>query len=266
MLGAIVGDIVGSVYEFESEKTKDFPLFSPNCRATDDSILTICVGLACAETGCKNEHEFKRAIINNMKEIARRYPDAGYGERFYKWLIGGCGKPYGATTNGAAMRVSPCAWAAETLEDAERSARWSAEITHNSSEGTRGAMSVSAAIFLAREGKSKEDIRKYIDEKYYDLDFTTDGIRQNYSYDMTCEGSVPQALVCFLDSTDFEDAIRNAVSLGGDGDTISAIAGSVAEAYYGVPVAIEEEAFGYLDEELAEYYYEYARYLYKWQQ
>lgn len=263
MLGAIIGDVVGSVYEFYSDKTKDFELFDTSCRATDDSILTICVGCACAQADCRNEYEFKRTLIEKMHEIARLYPDAGYGKQFYIWLIDDNGKPYGGYTNGSAMRVSPCAWALDTLEEVERLAKWSAEITHSHPEGIKGAQAVAAAIFLARTGKSKDEIREYIEARYYDLDFTVDEIRPGYSHDMTCEGSVPQAIVCFLDAEDYEDAIRNAVSLGGDGDTLSAIAGSIAEAYFGIPEELEEEVFNYIDEDLADYYFEYSRYLYR---
>ena len=263
MLGAIIGDIIGSVYEFDSDKIKEFPLFVPECHTTDDSILTICVGCACVEADLDSEWDFKRTLIRKMHEIARRYPDAGYGEQFYYWLIDDNPTPYDGYTNGSAMRVSPCGWAADTLEETERLARWSAEITHSHPDGIKGAVAVAAAIFLARTGHDKGEIRSYIQENYYDLDFTVEEIRPSYGHDMTCEGSVPQALVCFLDAEDFEDAIRNAVSLGGDGDTLSAIAGSVAEAYFGIPAELETEALGYLEDDLQDYYFGYSEYLYK---
>ena len=263
MLGAIIGDVIGSPYEFSSDKTKDFLLFAPDCRPTDDSILTIAVGCACAEANCYNEYEFKHILAERMKEIGLKYPDAGFGKRFYQWMIMDEDEPYGSYTNGSAMRVSPTAWAVDTLEDAEMLAGWSAEITHDHPEGIKGAQAVAAAIFLARNGADKDEIREYIERKYYDLDFTVDGIRPSYEHDMTCEGSVPQAIVCFLDSEDFEDAIRNAVSLGGDGDTIACIAGAIAEAYYGIPEEIEDKIFDYLDDTLQEYYFEYSDELYK---
>ena len=263
MLGAIIGDVIGSVYEFDSDKTKDFQLFVPSCRATDDSVLTICVGCACAEADCNNEYEFKKTLIEKMHEIARRYPDAGYGKLFYIWLIDDNGNPYGAKTNGSAMRVSPCAWAVDTLEEVERLAKWSAEITHSHPEGIKGAKAIAAATFLARKGKNKDEIKAYIEERYYDLDFTIDAIRPGYSHDMSCEGSVPQAIVCFLEADNYEDTIRNAVSLGGDGDTLCAMAGAIAEAYFGIPQELEEEVFNYIDEDLSEYYFEYSQYLYK---
>ena len=263
MLGAIIGDVVGSVYEFTSDKTKDFELFVPGCRPTDDSILTIAVGCACVYSNCDDEYEFKTTLARMMREIGRQYQDAGFGEKFYYWMMDDNAKPYGGFTNGSAMRVSPVAWVVDTLEDVERLAKWSAEITHSHPDGIRGAQAVAAAIYLARTGSTKEEIGKYIESKYYDLDFTVDQIRPGYKHDMTCNGSVPQAIVCFLDSTDFEDAIRNAISLGGDGDTQAAIAGSIAEAYYGIPGELQEKVFDYIDETLQDYYWEYAEELYK---
>lgn len=262
MLGAIIGDIIGSPYELGADKTKDFMLFVPECRPTDDSILTIAVGCACAETDCYDEYEFKKVLTEKIREIGMQYPDAGYGRRFYEWMIMNEDKPYNGYTNGSAMRVSPTAWAVDTLEDAERLAKWSAEITHNHPDGIKGAQAVAAAVFLARTGADKAEIRGYIESEYYDLDFTVEEIRPWYAFEMSCEGSVPQAIVCFLDSEDFEDAIRNAVSLGGDGDTQAAIAGAIAEAYYGIPEDLQEEAFNYVDETLQEYYWSYAEALY----
>ena len=258
MLGAIIGDVIGSVYEFSSEKTKNFILFAPGCRPTDDSIMTVAVAAACVDSDCADEQSFKDALIGRMHELGEIYPDAGYGEKFYDWLISGDSEPYNSFGNGSAMRVSPVAYVAETLEEAELFAQWSAEVTHNHPEGIKGAQAVAAAIFLAREGKSKDEIRSYIEDNYYDLDFTIDEIRPSYDFDVTCEGSVPQAIECFLESDGFEDAIRNAVSLGGDGDTQAAIAGSIAEAYYGIPEELSEEIMDYLDETLTEYYTEWA--------
>lgn len=263
MLGAIIGDVIGSPYEFGSDKTKDFLLFAPDCRPTDDSIITVAVGCACAEADLSDEDNFKKLLSEYIREIGLRYPDAGYGGRFYQWMIMDEDEPYGGYTNGSAMRVSPTAWAVDTLEDVEALAKWSAEITHNHPEGIKGAQAVAAAIFLARTGSDKNEIRKYIEENYYDMNFTTDEIRPSYGHDMTCEGSVPQAIVAFLDSEGFEDAIRNTVSLGGDGDTLACIAGAIAEAYYGIPEEIQEQVFEYLDEDLQEYYWSYADELYK---
>lgn len=262
MLGAIIGDIVGSPYEFGSQKSKDFLFFQPSCRPTDDSVMTIAVGCACASANCHDEWEFKQTLVEMMREIGRKYPDAGYGGMFFRWLRNDFGKPYGSYGNGSAMRVSPVAWVADTLEEAETLAKWSAEVTHDHPDGIKGAQAIAAAIFMARTGAHKDEIREYIEAHYYDLDFTVEEIRPGYRFDVTCEGSVPQAIVCFLDSTDFEDAIRNAVSLGGDCDTQAAMAGSIAEAYYGIPDDLQEEVFDYIDETLTDYYWEYAEHLY----
>lgn len=262
MLGAIIGDIVGSIYEFESFKMKSFPLFSTGCQLTDDSLMTMAVGLACATADTKNEAEFKATLCALMREIGRQYPEAGYGGNFYDWLMSDTMGPYGSYGNGSAMRVSPVAYAEDTLEDVERLARWSAEVTHDHPEGIRGAQAVAAAIFLAGEGKTKDEIRTYIEEKYYDLDFTLDGIRPSYCFDVTCQGSVPQAIECFLESENFEDAVRNAVSLGGDGDTIAAMAGAIAEAYYGIPDELAEKAVEYMDDDQRSWYFEYSEELY----
>ncbi len=262
MLGAIIGDVVGSPFELYSDKTKEFNFFNYLCRPTDDSIMTVAVGCACVNADCSDEDDFKSTLINYMREIGSQYPNAGYGGMFYRWLMGDSDKPYGSYSNGSAMRVSPVAWAEDTLEKVERLAKWSAEITHSHPEGIRGAQAVAAAIFMARTGEDKEEIREYIEEKYYNLNFTVDEIRPGYSFDVTCEGSVPQAIVCFLDSTDFEDAIRNAVSLGGDADTQACIAGAIAEAYYGIPEDIQEEVFEYMDDALKDYYWTYAGELY----
>ncbi|MBO5312903.1 MAG: ADP-ribosylglycohydrolase family protein [Clostridia bacterium] len=262
MLGAIIGDVVGSLYEFSSDKTKSFELLTPSCHVTDDSIMTIAVGCACVSSSIYDREEFQYTLCRYMRELGNMYPDAGYGQGFYNWLMDEDAEAYGSYGNGSAMRVSPVAWVAESLEDAERLARWSAEVTHNHEYGIKGAQAVSACIYMARQGQSKESIREYIRKKYYPLDFTLDEIRPKYSFDVTCEGSVPQAIMCFLESDGFEDAIRNAISLGGDGDTIGAIAGSIAEAYYGIPEELQEKIFDYIDEDLIDYYNTYADEIY----
>lgn len=263
MLGAIIGDIVGSVYEFGSDKTKDFPFFSSHSRPTDDSIMTIAVGCTCIEADCSQEEEFKRKLVEKMRELGRIYRDAGYGGMFYRWLMSDSMGAYNSFGNGSAMRVSPVAYAVDELDDVEELAKWSAEVTHNHPEGIKGAQAVAAAVFLARTGSSKEEIKQYIEEKYYDLDFTLDEIREGYRFDVTCQGSVPQAIECFLEAEDYEDAVRNAVSLGGDADTQAAMAGAIAEAYFGIPEELQEEGLGYLDETLQEYYWEYADQFYR---
>lgn len=262
MLGAIIGDVVGSVYEFDSDKTKRFPLFSPGCSLTDDSLMTMAVGITCVSANIQNENEFKRTLCSMMREIGRQYPDAGYGGEFYSWLMSDTMGAYGSYGNGSAMRVSPVAYAGSSLEEVERLAKWSAEVTHDHPEGIKGAQAVAAAIYLAKEGKSKDEIRAYIEDKYYDLDFTLDEIRPSYCFDVTCMGSVPQAIECFLEAHDFEDAIRNAVSLGGDSDTIAAMAGAIAEAYFGIPDELQEEAMGYMDDTEKDWYFEYSDQLY----
>lgn len=262
MLGAIIGDIVGSIYEFRSDKTKSFPLFSPGCSPTDDSLMTMAVGVTCVSADTHNESEFKHTLALMMREIGGQYPDAGYGDRFFDWLMSDTMGSYGSYGNGSAMRVSPVAYVAGTLDEAEKLAKWSAEVTHDHPEGIKGAQAVAAAIYLAKEGHDKDEIMAYIEAKYYDLDFTLDEIRPSYSFDVTCMGSVPQAIMCFLEAEDFEDAVRNAISLGGDGDTIGAMAGAIAEAYFGIPDELQEEAMEYMDDTEKDYYFEYADQLY----
>lgn len=257
MLGAIIGDIIGSPYEFGSNKSKDFTLFSSECRPTDDTIMTIAVGCTCVQANCYDEKQFKRILTTNMRDLGRCYPFAGYGGMFYEWLMDDDAEAYDSYANGAAMRVSPVAWAADSLSDVERLAKWSAEVTHNHPEGIRGAQAVAAAIYLARTGKEKEEIREYLEETYYDLSFSLEEIRPGYKHSLSGEDSVPQAIVSFLEAYDYEDAIRNAISLGGDGDTMAAIAGAIAEAYFGIPEELEEQALEYLDEQLLESFLEY---------
>lgn len=213
--------------------------------------MTMAVGIACVNANTNNEDEFKRTLCEMMRKIVRQYPGVGYGGDFYDRLMSDDAGPYGSFGNGSAMHVSPTVYAARSLEDAKRLARWSAEVTHDHPEGIRGAEAVTAAIFLAAEGSSRDEIRDYISRKYYDIDFTLDDIRPAYSFDVSCEGSVPQAtqaIECFLEARDFEDALRNAISLGGDGDTIAAIAGAIAEAYFGIPDDIAKKAFEFMDE------------------
>lgn len=262
MLGAIIGDIVGSVYEFESYKSKQFPLFSAGCRPTDDSLMTLAVGAACL-SHCEEEDAFKQVLVRQMRRIGRQNPDAGYGGSFYDWLMGNNPAPYGSYGNGSAMRVSPVAYAAQTLKEVEKLAKWSAEVTHNHPEGIKGAQAVAAAVFLARQGEGKAAIRRYVQEKYYDLDFRLDDIRPTYRFDVTCQGSVPQAIVCFLEGLDYEDTLRCAVSLGGDGDTLAAMAGGIAEAHFGIPEEIQEQAFSYMDDDFTDDYTEYIAPLYE---
>ena len=252
MLGALIGDISGSRFEWKPIKNKDFDLLTQigGCKPTDDSIMTIAIADAILECEGKYDDLSNKAIAH-MQAMGRKYPHAGYGGHFGQWILSDTPKPYGSFGNGAAMRVSPCAYAAKTLEEAIDLSRAVSEVTHNHPEGIKGAEAVTAAIFMALHGKSILEIRDYINKHYYPMDFTLDSIRDGYSFDVTCQGSVPQAIMAFLESADFEDAIRNAISLGGDADTQAAIAGSIAEAYYGIPAETRKLAFTFLDAKLA---------------
>ena len=254
MLGAIIGDIAGSKYEFGSKKVKDFELFPEGSRLTDDSLLTMAVGCACKKADLSDEEDFKSWVIYYLRKIGREFPGAGYGYFFIMWLRNDTMGAYNSFGNGAAMRVSPVAWIAQSLEEAQRLAKWSAEVTHNHPEGIKGAQAVSSAIYLAKIGKNIAEIRQYIEQKYYTLDFTIDEIRPSYKFNVSCQGSVPQAIECFLESCNFEDAVRNAISLGGDGDTQAAIAGAIAEAYYGIPQDLKAEACKRIPPAIKKYY------------
>lgn len=243
MLGALAGDIIGSVHEFLQEKTMEFPLFVEGSRFTDDSVLTIAVA-DCLLTGS--------SYVDKFHEYTRAYPDRCYGAGFWHWVESGSRKPYNSWGNGSAMRVSPVGFALSTLEDVLQEAKRSAEVTHNHPEGIRGAQATAVTIFLARQGESKTGIRKFIQERFgYDLNRSIDSIRPTYSFNESCQGTVPEAIIAFLDSSDYEDAIRLAISLGGDADTLACIAGGMAEAFYGgVPEHIAELAMARLDDNL----------------
>ena len=249
MLGAMIGDIVGSVYEWNNWKDKRFKLFHPQCRMTDDSVMTAAVASALLSSDLTDLEMFKENLVAEMHRFGKAYPGLGYGPRFEKWLVQGDTKPYGSLANGSAMRVSPVAWVAETMEQCLTLAKASAEVTHDHPDGIAGAQALAGAVFLAKMGERKEVIRDFV-ENYYSLDFTLDGIREEYQFDVSCAGSVPQAIVAFLEATGFEDAIRNAVSIGGDSDTIACMAGAVAAAFYGIPKDIREEAGPFIDGEV----------------
>ncbi|MBQ9377157.1 MAG: ADP-ribosylglycohydrolase family protein [Schwartzia sp.] len=271
MLGAIVGDIIGSVYEWKNIKTKDFPLFRDDCFFTDDTVMTCAVAEGIMNGGERDD------FIDAMKKYGRMYPNAGYGGRFGAWLFSDNRKPYNSFGNGSAMRVSPCAWMMDCgfcartgcwPSNGRARASLSAEVTHNHPEGIKGAMAAADAIFMNRfhfggycldygtpindkPDECKRLLKRHIEQEYgYDLSRTLDEIRPTYRFDETCQGTVPQAIIAFLESTDFEDAIRNAISLGGDSDTLAAITGSIAEAAYGIPDWIKDKAYSYLDEPL----------------
>lgn len=249
IFGAIIGDIVGSIYEFDNIKTKDFKLFSYDCYFTDDTVMSIAIYKSLND--CKGDYtNLSEITIQNMQTIGRKYPGAGYGGRFHGWIYNDDPKPYYSFGNGAAMRISAVAYFANSIEEVKELSRKVTEVTHNHPEGLKGAEATAIAIYLAKEGKSIEDIRKHINDNYYKLDFTLDEIRPFYKFNETCQNTVPQAIEAFLESTSFEDAIRNAISIGGDSDTLAAITGSIAEAYYGIPRNIKEEALTFLDERL----------------
>ncbi len=225
MLGAIAGDIIGSVYEFDQIKTKDFPLFDPLCKFTDDTVLTVAV----AESILSG-----RSYLDCILDYGRRYPQCSWGGMFRQWLRHPSPQPYNSFGNGSAMRVSPVGFAFDTEDEVLEQARLTAEISHNHPEGIKGAQATGLAVYLARKGHSKEQIRTRITEQFaYDLDRTVDSIRPRYSFDETCRRTVPEAIVAFLDADSYEDAIRNAISLGGDADTLACITGGIAEAFYG---------------------------------
>ncbi len=241
MLGAIIGDMAGSVYEFHNHRSKEFPFFNSRCCPTDDSIMTIAVAKAILENDGKAEG-LEDKTVEWMQKIGQQYPDCGYGGRFLEWMFARNPHPYGSFGNGAAMRVSACGWAGKTLEEVKALSRAVTVVTHNHPEGVKGAEATACAIFLARTGHSKEEIRSFIEENYYTLDFTIDEIRPTYEFNETCQGTVPQAIEAFLESNSFEDAIRNAISVGGDSDTLAAIAGGIAEAFYGIPEELRKQA------------------------
>ena len=237
MIGAILGDMIGAPYEFDrGNKTKDFPLFSRGSHFTDDSVMAVAVADALMETRGKSDDEIVAAVARKMLEWGRKYPNAGYGGRFRRWLRGEITGPYGSYGNGSAMRVAAAGWLGDTLEEARHLAKLTALPTHNHPEGIKGAESTAAAIWMARNGCSKEEIRDYVVREFgYDLSRSCDEIRPTYHMDETCQKTVPEAITAFLEGTDFEDVIRTAVSLGGDCDTLTCIAGSMAEAFYGIP-------------------------------
>ena len=286
MLGAIIGDIVGSVYEWHNIKTKDFPLFRDDCFFTDDTVMTIATADALMNGGEADD------FIDAYKKWGRLYPDAGYGGRFGRWIHSDDRKPYNSWGNGSAMRVSPCAWLMDCgscartgmwPSNGRNKAKLSAEVTHNHPEGIKGALAVTDAIFICRfytggygddmgnpinehigHKQYKIQVKEHIKREYgYDLSKTLDEIRPTYRFNESCQNTVPQAIVAFLESTDFEDAIRNAISLGGDSDTIAAITGSIAEAAYGVPDWIRDKALNYLDEPLRDVYNRWRAYIRK---
>lgn len=245
MLGAIAGDIIGSIYEANPIKTKDFPLFGRNCRFTDDTVLTVAIADAILH---------HRDYADTLKDYYRRYPQAGYGMSFAQWGASDGTEPYNSWGNGSAMRVSPVGFAYPDLETVLQEAQRSAAVTHNHPEGIKGAQATAACIFLARQKRSQTEIQTYVESTFgYDLSQPLERLRPTYTFDVSCQGSVPAAIRAFLESTSFEDAVRNAVSLGGDSDTQACITGAIAHAFYGgTSKAIAQSTLERLDQPLRE--------------
>ena len=253
MYGAILGDIIGSPYEFDQgNKSKQFPLFSKDCMFTDDTVMTIAVAEAFMDVqGVAEIDQIRKRLIESMHKWGKLYPNAGYGGRFGMWLFLEGEEPYNSFGNGSAMRVSSVAWLFNDIDIVRHMARLSAEVTHNHLEGIKGAEATASAIFLARTSHSKAEIKAYIEREFhYDLSRTCDEIRPDYHHVESCQETVPEAITAFLEGESFEDVIRTAVSLGGDCDTLTCIAGAIAEGFYGVPEDLKQECSGRLSDDL----------------
>lgn len=248
MIGAIIGDIAGSRFEFNNHKSKEFELIVPECNFTDDTVMTCAIAEALMTKG--ERETLQDAATRTMHSIGKHYPNCGYGYYFYTWILNDLTKPYNSLGNGAGMRISPVPFAFDDRTEMLEAAKAVTEVSHNHPEGIKGALAVADVIWMARQKMSFEEIRQTVNEKYYKLYFTCDEIRPTYEHVETCMESVPQAIEAFLESTSFEDAIRTAISIGGDSDTIACMAGGMAEAYWGVPDDIRELAEKYLDARL----------------
>ena len=251
MLGTIVGNIVGSRFEFRNHKSKEFDFLVSNCFPTDDSIMSLAIASAILMCDA-NYKDLGSNATKCMQTFGRKYSYSGYGKSFSEWIFSDNPQPYNSWGNGAAMRISPVGFVAKDIDEVKRLSKAVTEVKHNHAEGLKGAEATAVAIFLARKGWDKNKIKKYITDNYYNIDFTLDSIREDYKFHVSCQKSIPQALEAFFESTSFEDAIRNAISIGGDSDTIAAITGGVAEAYYGIPDDIQKKTKGYLDNHLLE--------------
>lgn len=246
IIGAIAGDVIGSAYEFNPTRDHDFELFTPKSSFTDDTVLTMANALWLID----DEHHTHERLVEIMLDLCRRYPNRGYGGRFANWICDKDPQPYNSYGNGSAMRVSPVGYYAQTLEEALALAKVSAEVTHNHPEGIKGAQATAAAIFLARRGKFKQEIRDYVAQTFdYDLSRTLDEIRPTFTFDETCQRTVPEAITCFMEGKDYEDVVRLSVALAGDADTIAAIAGSISSAVDEVPNGITQQVIALLSEE-----------------
>ena len=253
MYGAILGDMVGAPYEFDrGNKSKDFKMFNPDVHYTDDSVMTFAIADAILKAGTgADEQTMKKNFVECMQRWGNKYPYAGYGGRFAGWLRSNDPQPYNSWGNGSAMRVSPVGWLFDSIERTREVARWSAEVTHNHPEGVKGAEATAAAIFMARNGAGKAEIKDYVIKNFgYDLSRTCDEIRPGYYHVESCMETVPEAITAFLEGNDFEDAVRTAVSLGGDCDTLTCITGSIAEAFFGFPAEMVQEVESRLKEDM----------------
>lgn len=262
MIGAIFGDIAGSVYEFGNTRDYNFEMLPEGSRPTDDSCMTLAVANALLDTLGKDDETIRKAVVTYMQAIGRRYPHAGYGGRFREWLASDDPQPYNSYGNGSGMRVSSVGWLYSTMEETLHVAKLTAEVTHNHPEGIKGAQAVAAAIYLARTGAEKDQIKTFIEETFsYDLNRTLEEIKPEYRFYVDCMRSVPEAIIAFLEGNDFEDVIRKAISLGGDSDTIACMAGGIAEAYYGLPDGCREEVLSRLDIPLRRIVFEFEDFL-----
>ena len=249
MLGALVGDITGSVYEFQNVKSKDFELFTPWNNFTDDSIMTLAVAKWLMEDKTHSQYH----LIRCMQELGKKYPDAGYGTRFDWWLTQDNPQPYNSWGNGSGMRVSPVGLYAKTLDEALALAAVTASVSHNHPEGVKGAQAIAASVFLCKEGKTKQEIKEYVEETFgYDLNRTIAEIRPYYDFDVSCQGSVPEAIIAFLEGNSFEEVIRLSISIGGDSDTIACMAGAIAACMYPIPEEMVEKCNSILTDDLRE--------------
>ena len=246
IIGAIAGDVIGSAYEFNPTRDHDFELFTPKSTFTDDTVLT----MANAQWLLEDKQHTHEKLVNIMLDFCWKYPGRGYGGRFANWIHDKNPQPYNSFGNGSAMRVSPVGYYAKTLDEALELAKISAEVTHNHPEGIKGAQAAAAAIFLARQGKSKQEIREYVENTFnYDLSRTLEEIRPTFTFDETCQRTVPEAITCFIEGKDYEDVVRLSVALAGDADTIAAIAGSISSAVDDVPNEISQPSIALLSEE-----------------
>lgn len=249
MLGAIIGDIVGSRFEFNNIKTKDFKLFDKRCKITDDSVMSVAVAEMCLNGYVPNNKEM---IIKTFKQWGHKYPKAGYGNRFFQWVLSDDPLPYNSCGNGSAMRISAVGFFSKTKEEVEIYSKAITEVTHNHPEGIKGAYVTAMCIFMARTGSTKQDIKEFV-SKYYDINFDYEQLRKTYRHEEEiCQNTVPQAIYCFLISNSFEDCLRTTISIGGDCDTTSAISCAIAEAYYGIPKRIIDEVQDYIPNDMNE--------------